>query len=177
MGGRDKPLEEFAGRPLIAHVVARLAPQVAHVAISCNRNTERYAQWADAVVVDDVAGEGPLRGILAALERIDTPFAFICPGDAPRLSTSLVADLARAWSDGDTDVCVPHDGERIQPLFLLLHASVRAALRAYLGSGGRSVHGWIATLRAQIVPIPDANDTFTNVNTPADIAALTERGE
>jgi molybdopterin-guanine dinucleotide biosynthesis protein A len=172
MGGRDKPLALLHAKPLVAHVVARLAPQVARVVISCGRNTEHYARWGDAVVVDEVAGEGPLRGIATALGAIDTPYAFVCPGDAPSLSTSIVATLSRAWRDGTPDACVPFDGARTQHLFLLLRAALQEDLRRYLDCGGRAVHGWIQALNTFQVDASHVGESFRNVNTDEDLRAL-----
>jgi molybdopterin-guanine dinucleotide biosynthesis protein A len=172
MGGRDKPLELFGGQPLVAHVVARLAPQVARIVISCARNAEHYAHWSNAVVIDDVIGEGPLRGVATALNTIDTPFAFVCPGDAPSLSPSLVAMLSRAWPGGAIDACVPFDGARTQHLFLLLRVALRDELRQYLNSGGRAVHGWIESLNTVVVDASAACDSFRNVNSDEDLRAL-----
>jgi molybdenum cofactor guanylyltransferase len=61
LGGVDKGLVEFDGRPLALHVLARLAPQVAQVLISANRNQTRYAQWA-AVVSDPAPASAGNRG-------------------------------------------------------------------------------------------------------------------
>ncbi len=42
MGGVDKGLVELDGRPMVAHVLARLAPQVGEVLINANQNLDRY---------------------------------------------------------------------------------------------------------------------------------------
>ena len=44
MGGVDKGLVELDGQPMVAHVLARLAPQVGDVLINANQNAERYAR-------------------------------------------------------------------------------------------------------------------------------------
>ncbi|HCN68163.1 MAG TPA: molybdenum cofactor guanylyltransferase MobA, partial [Candidatus Accumulibacter sp.] len=43
MGGVDKGLQELHGRPLVAWVIERLAPQVDELLINANRNAQRYA--------------------------------------------------------------------------------------------------------------------------------------
>jgi len=45
MGGVDKGLVDFAGRPLVAHVIERFAPQVGAIVINANQNVERYAAF------------------------------------------------------------------------------------------------------------------------------------
>ncbi|EWH00253.1 hypothetical protein Q427_20505 [Halomonas sp. BC04] len=52
MGGRDKGLEPFAGRPLVTHVRERLEGRVANVWINANRHHEIYRSLADRVVAD-----------------------------------------------------------------------------------------------------------------------------
>ncbi len=38
MGGVDKGLQEFRGKPMVAHVIERFAPQVDELLINANRN-------------------------------------------------------------------------------------------------------------------------------------------
>ncbi len=56
MGGSDKGLQEFRGRPLAAWVAERLAPQVDELLISANRNGERYAALGHRVIGDRIPG-------------------------------------------------------------------------------------------------------------------------
>jgi len=66
MGGGDKPLRMLAGRPMLAHVIERLAPQVAAVAINANGDPARFAGFGLPVVPDGMADyPGPLAGVLA----------------------------------------------------------------------------------------------------------------
>ena len=60
MGGVDKGLVELDGRPLVAHVVERLAPQVGTLLVNANQNAQRYAALGYAVVPDAV-GDSPAR--------------------------------------------------------------------------------------------------------------------
>jgi molybdopterin-guanine dinucleotide biosynthesis protein A len=172
MGGREKPLELAGGVSLVTHVRARLAPQVCRIVISANRHVDVYSQWGDMVVVDEQAGLGPLGGLLSALGRIETPYTFCCPGDAPLLSTALVAKLATGLLDASADLAFPHDGERRQPLFMLLRTNLRSALRTFLQGTGRAVHPWIETQRSIQVDAPFDRESFVNVNAEADLLRL-----
>ena len=165
LGGADKPLEAFRGRPLVAWVAERLAPQVGTLLISANRNLERYARYG-RVVRDRLPGfGGPLFGLDAALAVTDGPRLFVCPGDGPCLPGDMVGRLESAL--GAADAAVANDGERRQPLFLLIPTSSRADLGAYLDAGGRSVHGWLERLRVVDVHFDDPQ-AFRNVNVPDD---------
>jgi molybdopterin-guanine dinucleotide biosynthesis protein A len=170
MQGLEKPLQLLDGTMLVAHVRARLAPQVSPIIISANREPSTYAQWGDEVIADRTPGLGPLGGLASVIPHVRTPLLFCCPGDAPFLDGQLVARLRLALDD-DAEVAVPHDGERPQHLFLLARTSIGAQLDAYLQQGGRSVHGWLDTVPTRIVPAADIADSFRNINT------LTELGE
>ena len=76
MGGVDKGLQLLHGRPMIAHVLARLAPQVDDIVINANQNLERYAAFGHRVVPDEIGGyAGPLAGLHAGLAAVSHPLA------------------------------------------------------------------------------------------------------
>jgi molybdopterin-guanine dinucleotide biosynthesis protein A len=172
-GGRDKPLALLHGSMLVEHVRTRLAPQVAHIVVSCNRNMDVYRRWGDTVVTDAIPDTGPLGGLLAGVEAAATPYVFACPGDAPLLPPTLVDRLARALDGRAADVAFPHDGERPQHLFLLVRRDTVARLRRYLGHGERAVHRWIEQMRVVTIDARAEHDAFANINSAADLAQLT----
>ncbi len=169
--GKDKPLEILAGRPLVAHVLSRLEGQVSSVQISANRNLNEYRQFGYPVFEDQVSDCGPLAGAASAVTNGVKGWLFICPGDAPFLPTDLVERLRNGLLEGgeSADVVVPHDGERMQHLFMLLESSTAAGIRDYLEQGGRSVAGWLAGLSVLAVSVPEPG-AFTNVNTREELA-------
>jgi molybdenum cofactor guanylyltransferase len=173
--GRDKPLADLAGRPQVAHVHARLAPQVGSVVVSCNRNAEVYARWGNATVADAAADIGPLAGILAGMNIATTEYLFVCPGDAPFLPTNLVARLAAALCGERADAACPHDGGRRQLLFLLLRRRLASQLQRYIDGGGRSVHGFVDRQRLAVVDAAAEHEAFLNVNSGDDLRAAAMR--
>ena len=52
MGGEDKGLILFNHKPLIAHVITTLKPQVDTLIINANRNAEKYATYKYPVIND-----------------------------------------------------------------------------------------------------------------------------
>ena len=60
MGGGDKTLLRLGGRPLLAHVIDRLRPQVKGLALSANGDPGRVAGFGIPVIADSVADAGPL---------------------------------------------------------------------------------------------------------------------
>lgn len=84
MGGADKGLLDYRGRPLVEWVLDALAPQVAEILISANRNLDRYARYGRRVLPDALPDfPGPLAGVLAALDAVDTEWLLAVPCDTP----------------------------------------------------------------------------------------------
>lgn len=169
MHGVEKPLQQLAGKPLVEHVRERLAPQVSRVVISANRDALRYSTWGDTVVADTVPNCGPLGGLSAALDHVNTAWAFCCPGDAPFLDGALIARLAAALNERDADMALPSDGVRPQHLFLFMRASLAVSLHDYLEAGERSVHGWVARCHAASIDASDFAESFLNINTADEL--------
>ena len=68
MGGGDKGLLDIAGRPMLAHVIERLKPQVGPMVINANGDPAAFRAFGLPVVPDTVVGfAGPLAGVLAGM--------------------------------------------------------------------------------------------------------------
>jgi molybdopterin-guanine dinucleotide biosynthesis protein A len=176
MGGVDKGWVEMDGRPLVAWVLERLAPQVAGVVINANQNLDRYAALGHPVVPDAVGGfAGPLAGLHAALGVASTPWVVTVPCDSPFLPADLVARLAGAAARADATLAVARTFEQPHPVFALVRRDVRPHLDAFLAGGGRKIDAWYATLPVAEVSFDDEADAFRNINTAAELAAARHR--
>lgn len=169
LGGLDKGLVEWRGRPLVANAIERLAPQVDHVLISANRNRERYEAFGHPVIADSLAGyAGPLAGLQAGLAACTTPLLVTVPCDAPLLPVDLVAQLLAALETEGANVAVAATGGKFQPTFLLCRRLLLPALDAWLAGGNRKVANWLREMKAAVVPFAD-EAAFANFNTPEDL--------
>jgi molybdenum cofactor guanylyltransferase len=181
MGGVDKGLIEIAGRPMIEHVLDALRPQVGEFMINANRNLERYARYGCRVLPDSQSGYlGPLAGVASALAAIRSDYLLTVPCDSPLLAPDLAACMCEALDRQRADLAVAHDGERQQPVFLLLSKSLRADLEDYLAGGGRKIDLWFARHRLAEADLSHRRDSFINVNDPAErqrVEALLLSGE
>ena len=175
MGGVDKGLQPWHGRPMVDHVLERLAPQVGAVVISANRSLDDYALRGTPVVQDaETPFNGPLAGILAGLRACTSDWLAIVPCDAPRLPRDLVARLStRAMALAVPGVYAVHhesDGDRMlrraEPLFCLLRAdaATRDSLAATLAAGERRVERWLGALGAQPCDFDAPQDTGAFAN-------------
>ncbi len=173
MGGADKGLLEWRGRPLVAHLVEAVAPQVEQLLINANRNRADYERFGLPVVADSLEGfQGPLAGILAAMEITETPFLLTLPCDVPRVPDDLVQRLYEALESSDAEVAVAHDGSRLQPAHALLRTSLKPVLERDLAAGERRLTGWLQGRKMVTVDFSDHPGAFINLNRPEDRAAL-----
>ena len=164
MGGVDKGLQLLHGRPMVAHVIDRLAPQVGEIVVNANQNLDAYRAFGHRVVPDAVGGfAGPLAGLHAGLGAATRAFAVTAPCDSPFLPGDLVARLMAALLE--RDLAVAKTGDQAHPVFSLVRVAVRAHLEAFLAAGGRKIDAWYATLRVVEVPFDDEADAFRNINT------------
>lgn len=173
MGGRDKGLVDFQGRPLIEWVLAVVEPQVEAVLINANRNQARYGDYGHPVVTDALGDyQGPLAGFAAAMARVDTPLMLTVPCDGPMLPGDLAARLRAGLEAGQAEIAVAHDGDRMQPVYALLRTDLLPSLEAFLGEGERKIDRWYARHRMVTVDFSDRPETFANLNSPEDRRAL-----
>lgn len=172
MGGVDKGLVDFAGKPMVAHAIARLLPQVGALMINANQNAERYAAFGHPVVADAIGGfAGPLAGLHAGLAAARTRYVVTSPCDSPFLPVDLAARLAAALVDARAMLAVARTGDQPHPVFALVERSVLPHLAAFLTDGGRKIDAWYATLDVVEVPFDDEAEAFRNINTRQELAA------
>lgn len=172
MGGIDKGLVELGGKPMVAHVLARLAPQVGRVLINANQNRDRYALLGYSVVADAVGGfAGPLAGLHAGMTEATTPYVVTVPCDSPFLPLDLVARLATAIVRDDAQLAVARTFDQPHPVFALVRRDVLPHLASFLHGGGRKIDAWYATLRVVEVPFDDCETAFRNINTADELVA------
>lgn len=176
MGGCNKALQHYQGRPLIAHVLERISrqsdAQLVSIAISAAHSEALRATllahgYAHCQIVPDIAidtdaaptpdaGMGPLHGIYSAMAGLSKTWAEAAPYPRPDPCPWLL--------------CVPCDTPHLplnlaaalwqqaqasgaafvaeHPLCCVLHMRHNAALGLYLAQGGRKVRAWLSTLAA-----------------------------
>lgn len=179
MGGQDKGWLLLDGHPLVAHALARLAPQVGTLAISANRHLARYAALGHPVWPDDDATRyaGPLAGMAAALARMGTPWLAVAPCDMPHLPLDWVARLGAAAQTAAAPVALAAlrtaQDLRPMPVVALLHQHTLAGLRAELDAGNRRVAEVLTRLGGVQVVFEEAS-AFVNANTASDLAGLAQ---
>ncbi|WP_244160091.1 molybdenum cofactor guanylyltransferase MobA [Paracidovorax cattleyae] len=192
MGGLDKGLQPFRGRPLAAVALERLRSQAApgRLSVSANRHLDRYAALGVPVLGDALPGHpGPLAGLLAGLQWCGTPWLLAVPCDTPCFPLDLGARLAEAAMAAGADIAIAAAPEslppgpsgagpaplRLHPVVCLLRADLQGDLRDYLNGGGRKVLDWMgrhALATATFDRPGNDPNAFRNANTLAELHRL-----
>lgn len=168
MGGVDKGLQLLRGKPLVAAVLERLAPQVAEILINANQNREAYARFGHRVVPDAIGGfAGPLAGLHAGLSEATNELVLTVPCDSPFLPLDLCSRLQDRIEN--KDLAVARTGDQPHPVFALVRKSVKGDLEDFLSRGGRKIDAWYASLAVVEVPFDDEADAFRNINTREEL--------
>ena len=185
MGGVDKGLVMLNEVPLVAHVLARLTPQVGELLINANRSHAEYAAYGHPLVEDSEQGyHGPLMGMASALAAARTPWVMMVACDVPHLPNELVETLSVALIDhangdhlegftvegghavdaGPALLAVAADEFRYHPVICLMHRGLLPSLQAALAAGERKIARWFdqhVWLKVQA----GSEQDFANLNT------------
>lgn len=167
VGGQDKGLLEWHDRPLIAWLHEVVRPLSDDLIISCNRNADRYAAYADRLVNDTEADfPGPLAGILAGLAVARHDWLLVLPCDAPLIDQALLQDLRRCAAErGDKPVLV-RQGTQWQPLFCILPKALSTSLQQAWQAGQRSPLRALLALDTHACNCAPGDLRLSNLNSP-----------
>jgi molybdenum cofactor guanylyltransferase len=173
MNGVDKGLVLLQNKPLIAHVIARLKPQVDEIFINANREIATYEAFGYEVLQDENAEFiGPLAGFLLGLKRMKHEYVLTVPCDSPLLPLNLAQRLYDGMAASRMDIAVASSDGNTHPVFCLMKKSVLPSLQVFIDAGERKVSAWQRSQKYMEVDFSDCDEAFTNLNTFDDLNAL-----
>jgi molybdopterin-guanine dinucleotide biosynthesis protein A len=173
MSGVDKGLLLLQNKPLIAHVIERLARQVDEIFINANREIAAYEVFGLPVLQDENEEFiGPLAGFSLGLQHAKHEYVLIVPCDSPLLPLDLAERLLNGMTEARTDIAVASSDENVHPVFCLCKKSVLPSLTEYLAGGEHKVSTWQESQKYIEIDFSDNSEAFTNLNTFEDLKAL-----
>ncbi|MBV8411367.1 MAG: molybdenum cofactor guanylyltransferase [Alphaproteobacteria bacterium] len=189
--GAPKPARLLGDRPMVAHVVERLRPQVMDLVVVANDPLPELATLGVPVIADPPelqrAAEregrrlGPLAGILAGMDwsRAHHPHAgwiLTAPADLPFLPLDLTVHLCGLMHVPEPDVLmVRHRRRREHSLGIWSVKLAPDLRRAVLEEGMRRVEAFAERYRLAELSWPGDAAPFLNVNTPAELGEASRR--
>jgi molybdopterin-guanine dinucleotide biosynthesis protein A len=144
-------------------------------------------QRFDRHAIDPVSGQGPLRGILTAIEHCSTDKIAVTTVDMPGVSIEMLWDLVRAMDDRNvpSNAALQHapidaimyertlGGRRqVEPFPSVYRSQARQFIQTRLDAGLMSVHSLCDDPRYATIPAPvdPAPHCWANLNTPKDFS-------
>jgi len=171
--GRDKALVEIGGRPMIVGVIeAARATGADSVAVVGHRRPADLPADLGAVLVPDAhPGEGPLGGVVTALEWCAAPVCLVLACDLPRLDPADLRRLVDALDAApDASVAALSGPSGPEPLVAAWRTTTAAVVRAAFDAGERAPHRVLAGLRGALTTVRAADPgRLLNVNTADDL--------
>ena len=187
-GDANKALATLDGETCLERVVSTVETATGRPPVVSVRTAEQRETYAARLpesvtyALDAPTHEGPVAGVLGALDAVETPWAFVCGCDMPALSTAAIewqhrrlAEVVEPSAAPAALAVVSPDGTP-QPL----HACFRvdAVERDRLPAAAGVCGLFDALSPVATVPVSDAPATvplarsLSNVNTREELAAL-----
>jgi molybdenum cofactor guanylyltransferase len=176
--GRDKALSEVGGVAMLQRML-RLVRESGTGEVRVVGAAQKYSRFGAVCLEDQWPGEGPLGGIITALEnaRMDSntsDWNLIVSCDMPFLSGEWLAFLRKRSAESSAQVVVARSAYGMEPLCACWRTDAAAVLRGGFERGIRRVSEGIALLGAEVLDegewkrFDSAGRLFWNMNTPAD---------
>ena len=164
--GTDKAFVEVDGQPLVLRVVEALRSAGADPVATIGGDLDRLRALGVDAYPDREAGQGPLGGIVTALEVLDAEIVFVAACDLIALSGEAVREVLDAMTP-DADAVVPRS-DRLEPLLAAYRRRCLPHLRDELAGGERAPHRAVEGLAVVQVRLHDAN-AFRDADSPGDL--------
>jgi molybdenum cofactor guanylyltransferase len=173
--GVDKSFVPILGKPMIEHVLERVSG-LGEEQILITNMPEEYTYLGLPMFGDVYPDCGPLGGLHTALFHAGQPYILVVACDMPWLNPPLLAhmiDLRRT-----ADVIVPRWGRFPEPLHAVYSKACLAPIEENLQAGRLKIVAFYGRVtvryleREAIAGFDAAGQSFSNVNTPEDLAAI-----
>ena len=179
--GSDKGLVLLRDKPLVRHVIDKVAPAVDEVLVVVSskeqkKNFEPLVGNEVHITIDKDDAQSPLVGAITGFENVKGEYSLLLPCDAPLISTQIVQFLF--------DMCINRraviprwPNGYIEPLQAIYHTkSALTAAKIAMNNGHMNMRSMIENLRGLryistmvLEQLEPRLVTFFNVNTPQDL--------
>jgi molybdopterin-guanine dinucleotide biosynthesis protein A len=174
--GVDKAFVAVDGLSMVQRVAGALSGAGADPVTCIGGDRTRLGNLGLPSIEDGWPGEGPLGGVVSALEHALLGTIVVAACDQPWLTPSAITALVEQHRAIASAVTVYRAGGRLQPLPGIYDTSVLATLRAALDRGERALHEALApTAPATITAPVDVLEALRDVDTPVDLPPASDR--
>lgn len=185
--GQSKALVDFLGRPLIEHMLARIAPCASDLIITTNEPENlSYMRscYPGLRLVEDIhPTRGALFGLASALTYARHELVSVIACDMPLFDPALIElETSLLAHNPEYAACVPVYKNKLQPLCATYRKDICLdALLGFAQSDNQCLRDFLATLPVLSISEQDLSQaginpwSFTNTNTPQELSAVYEQ--
>jgi molybdenum cofactor guanylyltransferase len=175
--GQDKALVEIGGAPMLLRMRSLLGDITGQVNVIAAPH--KYAKLGVASIGDRWEGQGPLAGIITALQATNetgraTEWNLIIGCDMPFLTREWLTYLAERAHASAMEVVAPRSAQGLEPLCACWRTSAAAKLQQVFEGGTRKITEAMKHLCMEVIDAADwrrfdtAGKLFWNMNTAVD---------
>lgn len=165
---QDKGLLNYQGITLMEQQLNWLQPQVGTLLISANRNYDQLERFGHKVIQDvNSQFEGPLQGVLRALQECVTDMLFVQPIDVPDLPGDLIERILTHQSFTRECQYLVSD-KREHYLSMLINKKYLGALESFIDKGNRRVRDFHQQIGSIPLNLNISENDFKNLNFTSD---------
>jgi molybdopterin-guanine dinucleotide biosynthesis protein A len=177
--GTDKATLRIRGAPILQHLLMQLRWTGPTLLVRApGKQSPLGAQLFEKEVVDAVEGQGPMRGILTAIDNAKGDVVVITV-DMPAITPDILHELtatavARPELGGIMFEVACGNERRVEPFPSIYRQTARDVLIEALRHNRRSVRRLLDNPQFATVPAPHGSpeSVWLNLNTPEDFAAF-----
>ena len=168
MNYEDKGLMKYNGISVLSRIVKLSCKYSNDVFIIANNNMKDYEKLHPNLYSDILDNyQGPLSGIYTALSKCKNSYVIILPCDGPFIKEDYFEKLIN--SETDQPILVAKTGDRLQPVYARLDASLKEDLKVFLETGERKIDKWYTACGYKEILFEQSDQMFININSKDDI--------
>ena len=168
MNYEDKGLMKYNGISVLSRIIKLSSKYSNDVFIIANNNMKDYEKLHPYLYSDILDNfQGPLSGIYTALSKCKNSYVIVLPCDGPFIKEEYFEKLIN--SGINQPILVAKTGDRLQPVYARLDASLKEDLRVFLETGERKIDKWYTSCGYKEIFFEQDDEMFININSKEDI--------
>lgn len=174
--GTDKSFVQIRGKPIIEHLLSRVAGLGQAETILVTNRPADYEHLGLPMFSDVLPDKGSLGGIYTAIHASRQPYILVLACDLPFANPALLRYMLDLCADDTFDVVVPRVNGYPEGLHAIYSQACLMPIRWQLDTDRLKVIGFYSDVRVRYVeeaehkPLDPHGLSFFNVNTPQELA-------
>jgi molybdopterin-guanine dinucleotide biosynthesis protein A len=167
--GRTKALVEFDGAMMADRVLFALRSVGADPVLVYGGDLRELGCLSAPVVIDAYPGEGPVGGVLGALEYFAdvATHVLVLPCDIAMVTADAIRPLVDEAAGDDNSLVWVAATDRLEPMCAVWSIDSRSVVAEQFAAGERALHRVIGQLPHVALTVD--SDALTNINTPDEL--------